>query len=251
MTLFDAFIEILRLFLQRHGPPFDKRDAFVNANPNLASLAAFFHQDVADMIIEQPASAVKILPAVPTKCGVRIKARRALVASEPYGAGFFASEGFEVPDRSAFGILPRHAARVGADLGGHLGRINTVMSRGLLGLSEAGASEQHQTDRPKNECSSAHAQRKGGSLVFVLSVRTLSGDAVPCHPGIPARDGERAYLCVANVAASLRPAMEPGILPGGKTPCFPERVGKFASDHFSLRPFRAARMPPSTSGREA
>src|SRR5437879_1083159 len=123
VTLFDALVEIFRLFLQRHRTPLDERDAFFGAQPNPAALVALFHPNVADLVTGQPAPAVKILPAVPAKSGVRIKARGALVTAEPDRAGFFARENFQPIDRSAFGVLPGHTARLDADPRGRLRRI--------------------------------------------------------------------------------------------------------------------------------
>ena len=161
VTLLDTLVEILRFILQRHRPPFDERDSPLSANPNLASLAAFLHPDVAGMVIEQPASAVKILPAVPTKCGVRIKARRALVAAEPDRAGLLEREGFQAIDRSAFCVLPGCPARFSADFGGHFRSLDRKVTGKFLRLSDPGAGRQHQTDCPKQQAHGAHHQGRG------------------------------------------------------------------------------------------
>src|SRR5688572_23896089 len=92
MPLLDAFIEMPRLVRQRHRAPFDKRNAFTGLDPDFAGWSALVHVDVADLVVEQPTAAIEILPALPAHCGARIEARRALIAAEPDGAGFFARE---------------------------------------------------------------------------------------------------------------------------------------------------------------
>ena len=161
VTLFDALVEIFRLFLQLHRTPLDERDAFFGAHPNPAALVALIHPNVEDLVTGQPASAIKILPAVPAKFGVRIKARGALVTAEPDRAGFFARENFQALDRSAFGVLPGQTARLGADFGGHCGSLDRKVADRFLGLREAGAGRQHQTDCPKQQTHGAHHQGRG------------------------------------------------------------------------------------------
>ena len=45
-------------------------------DPDLAARSVLVHADIADVVVEQPAAPVEILPAVPAEFGGRIEARR-------------------------------------------------------------------------------------------------------------------------------------------------------------------------------
>ena len=101
------------------------------------------------MVVEQPAPAEKVLPAIPPELGPRVKAPRALLTAEPDCAGSLAGENPQTFGRTTFAVLPGCAARFGTDFRGYRGIVGRKVSGKFLGLSKTRASrQQHQKNCP-------------------------------------------------------------------------------------------------------